>query len=68
MKIKKKLRDLTEEEYKEWLIKKCNGLCKNCIFKCVMCYYNRKICWVNNKEVFSDKFLDQELEIEVNEK
>lgn len=60
---KKKLRDLTKEEYKKWLSKNCNGICGKCIFSCVYCGM-RGNCWVNNKDFYSDKFLDQEIEVE----
>lgn len=60
---KKKLRDLTMEEYKKWLSKNCNGICGKCIFSCVYCGMHGN-CWVNNKDLYSDKFLDQEIEVE----
>ena len=68
MKIKKKLRDLTEEEYKEYLDTNCRwGKCSGCIFQRVMCGYHHSRNWIKNKDLFSDKFLDQELEIEVSD-
>ena len=62
---KKKLRDLTLEEYKKWLEKNCSSDldCKDCIFYNVMCPTGNQ-CWVNNKDLYSDKFLDQEIEVE----
>ena len=64
--IKKKLRDLTLEEYKKWSDKKCVScnFCVNCPFAGVNCDENSKDCWVNNKDLYSDKFLDQEIEVE----
>lgn len=69
---KVKLRDLTEEQYKEWRanncpcparIKLCNG--NGCPFNQVRCYpdpeYNP---WYLNKDIFNDKFLNQEVEVE----
>lgn len=58
---KKKLRDLTSEEYYKWVLEKCYGECKNCIFDKVKCGSGQD-CWVNNKDFYSDKFLDQEIE------
>lgn len=59
------LRDLTLEQYKEIVNNNCAGArCNNCIFRNVMCYATSKNCWVNHKELYSDDFLDQELEIE----
>lgn len=67
--IKKKLRDLTFEEYKDWKFKNCTPIktCTKCEFGCVTCSWfpNEKTCWVNNKDSYSDKFLNQETEIEI---
>ena len=62
---KKKLRDLTEEEYEKWIAKYCdNGIisCRDCVFKYVNC--DKHFSWVNYKDLYSDKFLDQEIEAE----
>ena len=60
----KKLRDLTEEEWNKWKQKKCNN-CDECIFRYVSCYTSYENCsWINNKDLYSDKFLDQEIEVE----
>lgn len=64
---KKKLRDLTEEEYEKWLDNYCNNLnqsCRDCIFNNVNCETDYSGCWINNKDLYSDKFLDQEIEVE----
>ena len=63
--IKIKLRDLTEEQYKKWKEQNCNKnkLCKECIFNGVHCISCDKKCWIKNKDLFNDKFLDQEVEI-----
>ena len=67
--IKKKLKDLTFEEYKDWKFKNCTPIktCTKCEFGCVTCSWfpNEKTCWVNNKDSYSDKFLNQETEIEI---
>lgn len=62
---KKKLRDITEEEYKKWIRKNCHTIilkCEDCIFNNVCC--SDKRAWINHKDLFSDKFLDQEIEVE----
>lgn len=67
-KNKKKLRDLTEEDYKKWLKKNCKpalNSCNGCVFANVVCYRSfEKYSWVNNKELYSDAFLNQEIEVE----
>ena len=72
MKIKKKLRDITEEELEKWFSYKCirggtNTLCTNCPFSLVYCSpisTPSEYLWLNHKEMFSDKFLNQEIEVE----
>jgi hypothetical protein len=76
MKKKIKLRDMTEEQFVSW----CKDNCPNsknlntridcnsvkCPFAHVLCNERDSAnCWLYNKEDFSDKFLDQEVEIEV---
>ena len=63
---KKKLRDLTNDEYTKWKIKNCDSVnrnCTNCMFRNANCS-GTNLGWVNNKEVYSDTFLDQEIEVE----
>ena len=61
---KKKLRDLTPEELDKWLDKNCN-ICNKCVFKSVTCNKStNSYSWINNKDLYSDKFLNQEIEIE----
>jgi hypothetical protein len=61
-----KLRDLTEEQFKKWHERNCEGnKCKDCVFNqnkvnCIYVAY----CWIKDKSVFSNKFLDQEIEIQ----
>ena len=63
---KKKLRDLTGEEWDRWLKKNCgNCNCDKCVFdraSCEASYSDRS--WINNKDIYSEKFLNQELEVE----
>lgn len=61
---KKKLRDLTYDEWYKWKKKNCDNMCGKCIFDNVKCGANSKECWVNHKDLYSDKFLDQEIEVE----
>ena len=54
----------TKEEYKEWLNKNCHPYnCEKCIFCNVSCLDGGD-CWVNHKDLYSDKFLEQEIEVE----
>ena len=63
---KKKLKDWTEEDYKKWKDKNCKivSMCDKCIFKNVVCAEFYSESWVNNKDLYSDKFLNQEIEVE----
>ena len=62
---KKKLRDLTPEEWEKWKEKNCkcrDYACGKCIFDKVGC--SKYDCWVDNKDLYSDKFLNREIEVE----
>lgn len=63
--IKKKLRDITKEEYYNWLTndKNCQK-CDGCIFSKVECQLNIDKCWINHKNIYSDSFLNQTIEVE----
>ena len=66
---KVKLRDLTEEQYQKWILKNCDNYddkCEGCPFLKVYCDRNPNIddWWIRNKDLYSDKFLDQEVEID----
>lgn len=64
-KRKVKLRDLTYEQFKKWVENYCAySNCRDCLFDKVNCFITADNCWVNHKNSFSDKFLDQEVEIE----
>lgn len=69
MKKKIKLRDLTEEQYKKWYENECGSVveCNNCPLEKVICLARSKDSWIKNKDLYSDKFLDQEIEIEIPE-
>lgn len=64
----KKLRDLTDEEYDKWQDKNCgvstSRKCNGCPFENVICNSGNGCCWINHKDLYSDKFLDQEIEVE----
>lgn len=67
MKIKKKLRDITTSEFEDWTKKRCganSSFCANCYFKFVHCLANSVTVWTKHKNLYSDNFLDQEIEIE----
>ena len=66
---KVKLRDLTWEQYTEWVENHCqeyNEYCDKCPFQKVKCENDggQNSLWINNKDLYSDKFLDKEVEIE----
>lgn len=68
-KKKVKLRDLTAEQYKTFVDKKCGNQivgigCVGCPFYHISCLYGKdNRCRIDNKDLYSDKFLDQEIEI-----
>lgn len=69
-KKKVKLRDLTKEQYEEWVeqncIWMCDDGCRGCPFRKVKCdsRYMVDDVWYLNKNLYSDKFLNKEIEIE----
>ena len=65
MKKKIKLKDLTPEQWDNY-VDRCKMTCYKCAFNVSSCRLSEcKGSWVNNKDMFSDKFLDQEIEIDV---
>lgn len=63
---KKKLRDLTIGEFRRWSDKNCkygNMKCENCPFRHVCCCEGDEDFWLEHKDLYSDKFLDQEIEV-----
>lgn len=68
--IKKiKLRDLTEEQCNKWIKNNCTtygDYCDGCPFQKVRCNNRKGLndAWYLNKDLYSNKFLDQEIEIE----
>ena len=59
-KKKVKLRDLTNEQYINYC--KTRTHCRECLFRDVACveWYS----WIKHKDLCSDEFLDQEIEVE----
>lgn len=61
---KKKLRDWTIDDLKKWTNVNCRELtCDGCLFRNVFCSTYGIRVWINNKDLYSDKFLDQEVEV-----
>ena len=69
-KKKVKLRDLTKTQYEEWVeqncIWMCDDGCRGCPFRKVKCDSRYMVDDVRylNKNLYSDKFLNKEIEIE----
>lgn len=66
---KKKLKYWTEEDWNKWKEKNCyyNGYynCDKCSFCHVNCSSSEKEnSWIHHKDLYSDKFLNQEVEVE----
>ena len=66
---KVKLRDLTEEQYDLWIENNCakhEDSCRGCPFQKVQCDNHESLndAWYLNKDLYSDKFLYQEIEVE----
>ena len=67
---KVKLRDMCGVQFEEWAKKNCTKLaedyCDNCPFQKVQCYNDDRVnnIWYLNKGLYSDEFLNQEIEIE----
>ena len=59
--MKKKIRDLTTEECR----KICDDRdCMECPFIHVLCSPESPNSWIHHQELYSDLFLDQEVEVE----
>lgn len=65
--ITKKLRDVTKEELAEARDRVCRKIpkfnCRGCPFRYVTCSTEDQDCWVEHKDLYSDKFLDQTIEV-----
>lgn len=67
--MKVKLRYVTKEQYEKWFKNNCpkyDDYCRGCPFQKVKCVNREKKndSWYLNKDLYSDKFLDHEIEIE----
>lgn len=62
---KKKLRDLTGLDYWKWQKKNCTcySNCEKCVFNNINCSRSSNKGWFHHKDLYSDKFLDQEIEV-----
>lgn len=69
MKKKIKLRDLTSEQFERWMKDNCGHAeyvdCTDCPFFFSNCIVDEKKSWLKNKDLYSDKFLDIEIEVDV---
>lgn len=64
-KKKVKLRDISEEQYNGRHLKYCRKAnCDDCFLNIVQCDNDEPNCRLFHKDMFSDKFLDQEIEVE----
>lgn len=65
--VKKKLRDVTFDEFAKWRAQNCCYCikCSDCIFENVNCSRYKMHSWTNDKKIFSDDFLNLEIEIEI---
>lgn len=65
MLVEKKLRDVTKEEFKDWVVRNCGNVsCKACPFKAVNCGAQDENNWVMNKDIFADSFLNRRMFVE----
>lgn len=66
MKREIKLRDMTKEQWDSYKRNVCMWLCTDCPIKAGKCFVSTNECsWFNNKDMYSNKFLDQKVEIEI---
>lgn len=61
---KVKVRNLTKEQYREYGKGCADRICNKCPFHKVECNPQNSNCWFYHKDLYNDKFLDQEIEIE----
>lgn len=66
MKREIKLRDMTKEQWDSYKRNVCMWLCIDCPIKAGKCFVStNEYSWFNNKDMYSNKFLDQKVEIEI---
>lgn len=71
--MKKKLRDLTIKDYERYEHEVCSVVnqsgdktsdkCRWCPLRYVNCNIDDRACWIYHDELYSDAFLDSEIEI-----
>lgn len=63
--MKKQVKELSLTEYRQWVYENCDDTClqSSCPFFSVNCTSWSSGCWVNHKELYSEVFLAQEVEI-----
>lgn len=61
--IKKKLKDVTFEEFEKWKDNTCayRQSCDDCLFVSVSCSTLPTRCWTKYKDLYSNKFLNKEI-------
>lgn len=62
--MKKKIRDLTTYECRKFFEDRDCTDCRDCPFIHVLCGPESPDSWIHHQELYSDLFLDQEVEIE----
>ena len=63
-----KLRDMTKEQWDFYKNNYCNYQCNACPFRSANCLVSLSTnSWIHYKELYSDKFLDQKIKIEIEE-
>lgn len=61
---KVKLRDLTEAQFRKYLNGCVERKCAECPLNDVVCYPSYVNCLIKHKDLYSDKFLEQEIELQ----
>lgn len=62
---KVKLKDFTLDDFAIWKARNCSNYrgCEGCPFESVICETDISECWVRHKDLYSDKFLEQEIDL-----
>lgn len=62
--MKKKIKDLTLDDYKSYTKKYCDSYyCEECPFRRAACQEDTEYFWMNHKDEYSDEFLNQEIDM-----
>lgn len=66
MLVEKKLRDVTKEEFKEWVSRNCGKIeCIDCPFISVNCGAYATKNWIDSKDIFKDDFLNKKIPVKL---